>query len=342
MGASFFTGWFAVCAVLLLGGCGSGGQERLVVYSAGPRVLAEQICESFSEATGVRVELFSATTGQIMAKVEAEKYHPRADVLLLAAETPMVGLKEAGRLHPYRPSALGDPRPGWSDSENAFHSIGAAAVGIAFRAGQGIPGVGWRSVLEERLPVGRGRMAMPSPSRSGTSGDFVLAFYEMYPSEFWNLFLGARQRGLEIVGANSQAITGLAIGAYDAVYGAADYIICREVARGEALEVVFPKEGALYVLRPAGILVSSKRLEVAERFMEHCFSEEVQKQVAEQFLIPALREVPLNPVREKFGIPAAMPFNALKALEVQKDLLRRFQYEVERAVVLPAEMEVES
>ncbi len=321
-------------------GCG-GKEERLVVYSAGPRNLAEQICDSFTAATGIKVELFSATTGQIMAKVEAEKYHPRVDVLMLAAETPMVGLQEAGRLVAYRPATLLSPKPGWSDGEDYWHSVGAAAVGVAFRVGQGVDDFTWRSILADGVSVGRGRIAMPSPSRSGTAGDFVLALHEMHPEDFWRIFLRARQRGLEIVGANSQAITGLSIGAYDAVYCAADYIICREIARGEALEVRFPTDGALFVLRPAGIMASSQRISQARKFLDHCFTQPVQEMVAEQFLLPAVEGVALDPVRARFGVPAALPFDARAALSGQRELLRRFQYEIERAVILPAESQEE-
>jgi iron(III) transport system substrate-binding protein len=320
-------------ATILLGACSPNARDKLVVYSSGPRTLAEEICNAFENQTGVRVELFSATTGQIMAKVEAEKYNPRADVLLLAAETPAVGLKQAGRLHAYRPKGLVNPRPGWSDPENFYHATGAAAVGIAFREGSVDRTASWLSVLDRGVSVGSGRVAMPSPSRSGTAGDFLLALHALEPEGFWERFRTARQRNFEIVGANSQAITGLSIGAYDAVYCAADYIICREIDKGEALEVFFPDEGALFVLRPAVILASSSRKENAEKFLDHCFSLPVQEMIAGHHLIPAMEDVPLSDIRARFGIPTALAFDAAAAIKTQKELLRRFQYEVERAVI---------
>ncbi len=329
--------WFMgglVALTTVLSSCAPPDDGRLVVYTAGPRPLAEAICKAFEAAQSVRVELFTATTGQIMAKLEAEKYHPRADVVLLAAETPMLGLKQAGRLHSYRPQAIPSFREGWADPDATFHATGAAAVGIAFRVGQADPNATWWGVLEEGVQTGDGRIVMPSPSRSGTAGDFLLALHAARPDTFWQTFKNARRRGFEIVGANSQAVTGLSMGAYDAVFCAADYIICREIERGEQLEVFFPPEGSLYVYRPVAILESSRRKPLAEQFIEFIFAPEAQAMLAGQHLLPAREEVPLSEVRARFPIPSPLPFDAAEAIRSQKEIVRRFQYEIERAVIV--------
>ncbi|MFQ3577859.1 MAG: substrate-binding domain-containing protein, partial [Verrucomicrobiia bacterium] len=90
--ACFLGGLIALASAL--SSCAPPDAGRLVVYTAGPRPLAEAICKAFEAAHGVRVELFTATTGQIMAKLEAEKYNPRADVVILAGETAALGLKQ--------------------------------------------------------------------------------------------------------------------------------------------------------------------------------------------------------------------------------------------------------
>ncbi|MCX7869230.1 MAG: substrate-binding domain-containing protein, partial [Terrimicrobiaceae bacterium] len=150
---------------------------------------------------------------------------------------------------------------------------------------------------------------------------------------FWEDFLKARMRGLQIVGANSQAMTGLLMGAYEAVHSAADYIICREIQKGEALEVAFPPEGAPYVPRPAAILASSRRVETARAFVDSLFQPEAQRLIAAQHLLPARRDIPLSAIRSRFAVPRALPFQPAEALAEQKTLVRRFQYEVERAAL---------
>ncbi len=314
-------------------GCGGGAEKaELVVYSAGPRPLAEMVCRTFTEQTGIPVELFTATTGQVLAKLEAEKFRPRADVVVFASQTAAEGMKLGGRLLPYELRSREKLRAGWSDAEHCFHATAASCVGVATAVGRPVSDTTWRELLENR---GGKRVVMPSPSRSGTAGDFLLAYYQRNGGTFWEDFLGARRAGLQIVGANSQAITGLLIGAYDVVFAAADYIICREIENGEPLTVQYPQPGVPFVLRPVAILASTRKPEAAGRFVEHYFTRPVQEAVAALHLIPALESVPLSPVRAEFGVPAELPFDSRQALADQKELFQEFQYRVERAVVLP-------
>lgn len=313
--------------------CVPAEKKELVVYSAGPRPLAESICAAFTAETGVEVELFTATTGQILAKLEAERFRPRADVVIFASQTAAQGMKAAGRLRPFQPAAMTSLRKEWSDPENFFHATAASCVGIATATSRPVPSSAtWSDLLTGRIP---GRIVMPSPSRSGTAGDFLLSYYQLTPDTFWEDFLAARRVGLQIVGANSQAITGLLIGAYDVVFAAADYIICREIERNEPLSLQYPLPGATFVLRPIGIMSSTRRPDVAERFADHYFSEPSQQAVASLHLIPGLQSIPLSPIRARFGIPTALPLDATKALDEQKTLFQKFQYTVERAVVVP-------
>ena len=86
-----------VCGVLsvFLVQCGKNTKsDTVVVYSAGPPELAETICRTFEKETGVTTRLFSATTGEIMAKLKAEEFHPQADVVILAGQTAAEVLKE--------------------------------------------------------------------------------------------------------------------------------------------------------------------------------------------------------------------------------------------------------
>lgn len=317
-----------VAAAVFVVGC-RRADPPLVVYSAGPRPLIGEICDSYTREHGRPVELFSATTGQIMAKLEAERFNPRADVVIVANQTAALGLKAAGRLMAYRPAGVDSTETDWHDGDGFYHATAAAVVGIAGRD-EKPPEVskGWRAVL-----LTPGRLVMPSPGRSGTAGDFILSYKQMHPDTFWQDFLAARALGLQIVGANSQAITGLLIGAYDAVYAAADYIICREIEKGEPLTVAYPPGGSPYVLRPAAILESTRNPPAAQAFLDHLFTQQVQVRIAARHLLPALRSVPLSAVRSRFPVPEPLPFNALEALEEQKSLARRFQYEIERAEI---------
>lgn len=88
---------------------GSAGQagaastdQKLVVYSAGPDGLAKKLVAGYEAQSGVKVELFQGTTGKILARMEAEKANPVADVVVLASLPSVQGLKKTASRCPTR------------------------------------------------------------------------------------------------------------------------------------------------------------------------------------------------------------------------------------------------
>lgn len=322
----------AIIVGLALCLCGCGGERlpKLTVYSAGPRPLAEFAAREFTEATGIEVNLFAATSGQLMAKLEAEKYNPRADVIIVASQVAADALAMDGRLLAYQPDYLGELRVEWNHPEGLYLGSAAASVGVAFRAEAAPDALRWADFFEGKVP---GRVLMPSPSRSGTSGDFVLAWLQQRGSDGWQDFAKAKAEGLEFAGANNQAITNLLIGSHDALLGAVDYLIYAQIARGEPLVMRFPEEGALIVPRPMAIMAETRHAEAARRFVDVYLSEAVQQEAANRHLLPARKSVSLSEVRADAGVPKALPFDAAAEVKDQRAVMRRFQYEIERAVV---------
>jgi len=328
----------ALAAAVLLAACGERDRDpqRLVVYSAGPRDLAEALVARFEAIHEVRVDLFVATTGQIMAKLEAERFNPRADLVILASGLAADGLRDAGRLLPYAPPGALPRSPRWHDPQGFHHAPSAAAVGIAVRESafedpDEIASLEWSDLLGGRFGA---RSMIPSPARSGSSGDFVIAFVLEAGESAWSQFAEARRSGLEVTGANAQAITNLRIGSHDALVAAVDYLIYREIARGEPFRMHFPASGVPVVPRPAAILASTRRPETAQAFVDFLFSPEAQQEIADRFLLAADPAVDLPEVRRGSRGIREMPLDRAEALRRQRAILRRFQYEIERAVIV--------
>lgn len=323
-------------ACLALTGCAEPARDpdTLVVYAAGPRPLAESIARAFSEQTGARVELFAATTGQIMARLEAERYRPRADVVLFASRIAAEALHDDGRLlrHP-DPEWRSATHAEWHDPDDHYFSTSAALVGIAFRADAHDPGADWDSVLSGRTGA---RVTMPSPSRSGAAGDFVVA-YTLHQGEVsWTKYRDARRAGLEFAAANNQAIGGLLTGAFDIMPGAVDYLIHRQVEQGAPLVMHYPASGSALVERPIAILAHTPVPELARRYVDFHFTTEAQRKIADAHLLPARRDVEQSPQRRNAAaaMPPLLTVDYAEALREQTRILRRFQLEIERAEVV--------
>ena len=58
-----------------------------------PAGLADKLAEGFYASTGIEVEQFQGTTGEILARLEAEKANPVADVVILASWSDGLSMK---------------------------------------------------------------------------------------------------------------------------------------------------------------------------------------------------------------------------------------------------------
>jgi len=112
--------------------------KKLTVYTAGPEGLATKLIEGYQSKTGVKVEVFQGTTGKILARLEAEKSNPVADVVILASLPSAQGLKQEGLTLPYPEAVNADKlNPDWSDAEGNYFSTSASALGIAYNTNLG-------------------------------------------------------------------------------------------------------------------------------------------------------------------------------------------------------------
>src|SRR5689334_7329086 len=74
---------------------------QITVYAAGPENLAEPLAEGFTKQTGIKVNLFQGTTGNVLARYESERNNPHADVVILASWPAAAALKAKGELVAY-------------------------------------------------------------------------------------------------------------------------------------------------------------------------------------------------------------------------------------------------
>lgn len=74
---------------------------KVTVYMPSPAGLADKLATLFTEKTGVEVEQFQGTTGEILARLEAEQANPVADVVILASWSDCLSMKADDKLESY-------------------------------------------------------------------------------------------------------------------------------------------------------------------------------------------------------------------------------------------------
>lgn len=86
---------------------------KVTVYMPSPFGLADKLAAAFTEKTGVEVEQFQGTTGEILARLEAEQANPVADVVILASWSDGLNMKADGQLESYTPTDADKVNAGW-------------------------------------------------------------------------------------------------------------------------------------------------------------------------------------------------------------------------------------
>jgi len=271
----------------MLFGAAPGSVRALTVYSAGPGGLIKKLVAGFEKQSGAKVDVFQATTGKVLARLEAESANPRADVLISASWDTATGLDEKGMLLPYTsPNASQVPD---RFKTGTYVAEGISALGIVWNTRSGTPQpADWSDLTR---PAYRKLVTMPDPSMSGASLDLLLGLQAAQGDKAWKLFEALRDNGMAIAGPNAQALAPVLQGAKAAVFGAVDYVSFANMAKGEPVKVIFPSSGTVIAPRPMMILKTARHADQARQFIDYVLSEEGQKLVAQAWLLPARLDV---------------------------------------------------
>lgn len=265
---------------------GAAQAQQLIVYTANPASLIENLAKGFEKQTGTKVSVFQATTGQLMARLQAEKANPQADVLISAAWDTAVDMKAQGELLAYEsPNAKNVPA---TLKDQYYVAQGAAALAIVWnpKSGKAKP-TDWADLAK---PEYKDLVTMPDPASSGAAYGLVSSLATL-PNFGWTYFETLKANGTIVPGANAQALNPVMQGAKAAVIGGVDYISLEAKSKGEQIEVIYPSSGTVLEARPAMILKTSKNQAAAKQFIDYMLSDEGQKIVADVYLLPARTDI---------------------------------------------------
>ena len=298
--------------------------DTLTVYSAGPKPLSSGLAKAFEAKTGIKVELFQSTAGKIMARYQAEKANPQADVIISASWGHAITLDQDGDLLAYTsPNAAKVPA---ALKTGTYVAQGAAALAIAYNTKSGLPAPQqWADLTKA---VYKDQVTMPDPAKSGSALTLVEGLVNLDKDKAWDLFSKLADNGLVVPGANKAALNPVLQGAKGVVFGAVDYIAIGLKAKGESIEIVYPSEGTVLAPRPVMIMKSTKNADAAKKFVDFVLSEEGQTMTAAQYILPARTDIKAK--RPGYDELAIINFDYTAAAEVAVNTKKTFADTVAR------------
>lgn len=287
----------SACLCLSLAACGTktekkaaapagSSEKKVTVYMPSPEGLSKKLAQGFEKKTGIKVETFQGTTGEIMARLEAEKNNPAADVVILASWSDGLNLKKQGGLQAYAPKNSDKLVKGWMDPDHQLVGYSASAVGVIYNTKQ-YPKLDadWSELADPRY---KDKLAIPDPQKSGACKDFLAGYVNKYG---WSALEGMAKNGMKVSGANKAALEAVTTGEVGILVAGVDYNAYVAKKKGEPLDIYYPRSGTIVNPRPAMILAKAPHAEYARLFMDYLLSDEAQKLVADAYLLPGRRDV---------------------------------------------------
>jgi len=156
-----------------------GQPQRLMVYGAIHETEIAKMLEAFTKATGIPAEFIRGSSGELVARIKAERASPKADVKLGGPADSHEALALEGLLMPYIPPESKNIDRRFRSPLHYWHGFYLGALGIAINKprfdkelkpkGVDYPRT-WEDLLNHAF---KGEIVVANPATSGTAFTFV-------------------------------------------------------------------------------------------------------------------------------------------------------------------------
>ncbi|MGB6129388.1 MAG: ABC transporter substrate-binding protein [Psychrilyobacter sp.] len=265
--------------------------NEVTVYSSHPSQLVNTITNSFTEETGIKVNVVGAGTGEILKRIQAESTNPLGDVIWGGGAESLNSYKEY--FAPYKTASHDRIDPLFRDPEDKWFGFALLPMVIIYNTdlvtGDDIP-TSWADVTN---PKWKGKVAMASPVKSGSSYTITATLLTAFGKDTESGFDFIKKFIANLDGKILGSSSGVPKGVVDKEYyiglahekGAIKY-----KNAGGHLGIVYPSEGTSAVPDSAALIKGAVNEENAKLFLDYIVSKEVQKTLAHEFKIRGVRD----------------------------------------------------
>jgi iron(III) transport system substrate-binding protein len=254
-----------------------GAEDKLVIYTAYEenelKTFWEQFQKDLPDLAG-KASYIRGSTGPIMARVEAERANPQADVIWGVFNDYMTGAAKKGLLEPYVAKESEVIPARFKHPENSWQ--GVTLLTVAFAANQ-------KKMTELKLPPPRtwtdltdpkykGHIVMSNPSTSGTAYLLLASHVARLGEDKAFQYYEALDKNLSQVTKSGGAPGRMAASGETPIGVALAYEV--EVARkqGAPLDVIFPTDGVAWTFEGDALVKGAKNPQNAKRFLDWAVS----------------------------------------------------------------------
>lgn len=268
---------------------------RLTAYTTLDEELARKLFKAFSEETGIGVDWIRLSTGECVARLEAERANPHASIWFGGVGLGHIEAKNKGLTEPFLTEDNPVPLP-FRDGEHYW--TGLYASPLCFESNReklaqyGLEAP--RSWADLIRPEYKNHIQMANPGSSGTSYNILTALIQIFGEEEAFAYLKKLDRNITHYTRSGLAPgKNMSIGEVTVAIGYThDALYMR--SEGYPVAITFPAEGTGYEIASLSMIKNGppREREAAETFYRWALGEEAARIFASHFVIP-FRKVPL-------------------------------------------------
>jgi len=295
-------------------------KETVVVYTSLENdEVVEYLKAAKNDLPDLDIQAIRLSTGELGARMLAEKDNPQADVIWGWAVTNMSEFVPKGMLVPYKPKGWDMIPANFKDPAGYWTAIDLYAAALVpntkVLAQKNLPmPKGWHDLLN---PVYKDMLIMPNPASSGTGFLQVASLlvlldpdYKTKPVEenkAWDFLKELDKNMGQYIKSGSKPAKLTAAGEY-AVGCSFAFVYSSLKRQGFPVALVMPEEGAGFELEANALLKGAKHEAAAKKFLDWAISKQAMKEYAKFKLgvaypgipgpkdLPALETIKLAPM----------------------------------------------
>ncbi len=261
----------------------------VVVYSPAQPEENNLITRMFEKETGIKVMMVTGGTGELIARIKAEKNNPQADVLFTGGVDSVASIRDL--LDNY---ITANDKYLLDKSENHpwYTALYLHPMLIIYNTDLVKKGEvkGWRDLLN---PKWKGKVLMPDPRRSGSAfGELLIQLFAFGEYDLGWDYEKRLIQNLVIVPKSSLTYKNVANGEYP-LGMTHEHNIYHYKKGGAPVDAIYPIEGT--ALRPDAVylLKGAKHPDAAKKFIDFAVSKVFQAKLSEMGFRPNRVDVPV-------------------------------------------------
>lgn len=296
----------AACALWLsMAGVARAGE--ITVYTALEEDDVKVYLAEFAKAKpDIKVNLLRLSTGDLVARILAEKANPRHDVIWGTALTQVSDPRVLEMAEPYRPAGIDRVKTQFKDPNNLWFATTGYFAGFCVNTEvlkkRNLPmPTSWQDLLN---PVYKGQIVMPNAASSGTGYLQIVSLLQMKGEEKgWQFLKDLDANMAQYIKSGSRPCRMAASGEY-AIGVSFAFAGVKQIMEGYPIKLVIPSEGAGYEIEVSMLMKSSKNKADAKQFLDWLLTLDAARLYGQRAEMSSVPGAKATPDVLKAGLPA--------------------------------------